>query len=406
MIEIKGKYNTAKVYTDNVEEEAVAQIKEMCDMEYLEDCKIRIMPDVHAGKGCTIGTTIKIKDKVCPNYVGVDIGCGVLVISFYKAEGLDLEKVDKYINENIPSGMNIHDKPISSAVEMYLTEKLNYLRCDYDLDRALRSVGTLGGGNHFIEISKGREKGKYYLVIHTGSRHLGLEVAKHYQDKAYEQSNNNKQDTESIIKELKEQGRDNEIEQVLLDFKKDNVHYTKDNAYVSGKLFDDYVHDIKFIQDYARINRRYIADMILDECIKPDYDTIEWVCDTIHNYIDTETMILRKGSVRAKNYETFILPLNMRDGSLLCAGKGNEDWNCSAPHGAGRILSRTKAKQDIDLAEYKKEMEGIYSTSVCEETIDESPMAYKDSSTIEKYIIDTAVILERLKPIYNFKAKN
>lgn len=404
MIEIKGKHNTAKVYTDNVEEEAVAQIKEMCDMEYLEHCKIRIMPDVHAGKGCTIGTTIKIKDKVCPNYVGVDIGCGVLVTSFYKTD-LDLEKVDKFINENIPSGMNIYDEPISEGVKQFITEKLSYLRCDYDLDRALRSVGTLGGGNHFIEIAKGREEDKYYLIIHTGSRHLGLEVAKYYQDKAYEQSNNNRQDTESIIKELKEQGRENEIEKVLLELKKDNTHYTKDNAYVSGKLFEDYVHDINFIQEYAKTNRRYIAERILD-FIKPDYAHAEYVCDTIHNYIDTETMILRKGSVRAKNYETFILPLNMRDGSLLCVGKGNEDWNYSAPHGAGRILSRTKAKQDIDLAEYKKEMEGIYSTSVCEETIDESPMAYKDSKTIEDNIKDTAIIIDRIKPIYNFKAKN
>lgn len=405
MLEIKGEYNTAKVFTDDIEEEAVAQIKEMCDMEYLKDCDIRIMPDVHAGKGCTIGTTIKIKDKVCPNYVGVDIGCGVMVCKFDTSD-LDLKAVDEFINNNIPSGMNIYEeRNFDNWFERYIYKEweklLDEIKAPIDKDRALKSIGTLGGGNHFIEISKTDDA--YYLIIHTGSRHLGLEVAKYYQEQAYKQSNSNKPEVDVIIKELKDQGRENEIEQVLKDIKNNKKHFTKDNAYITGDLFYDYIHDIDIIQEYAHCNRSLIAHKIL-EFIGSDIHILE--CDTIHNYIDIETMILRKGSVRAKDGEKFILPLNMRDGSLLCVGKGNEDWNYSAPHGAGRLMSRTKAKQEINLEEYKKSMDGIYSTSVCEETLDESPMAYKNADSIRDNIHQTATIVEHIKPIYNFKAKS
>ena len=406
MIEVKGKYNTAKIYTDDVEQKAIDQIQEMCDMEYLEECKIRIMPDVHAGKGCTIGTTIKIKDKICPNYVGVDIGCGVLLCRFM-IDNLDLEKVDKAIKKYIPSGRNIHTILSSGYYDEYDYVRdflLDRLRCkdQVDINRAVYSLGTLGGGNHFIEICKSKDENYYYLIIHTGSRHIGLEVANYYQQQAYKQSNSQRIDIEEKIKELKKQGRENEIEQAIKEIKSGQKKYTKENAYLSGELFRDYIHDMKIIQEFARRNRLRIAEDIFKHCI--DADVYYQYCETIHNYIDTDEMILRKGSVRAHQNEVFILPLNMRDGSLICIGKGNPEWNSSAPHGAGRLLSRMKAKEQIKLEDYRQEMADIYSSSVCEETIDESPMAYKDKQTIIDNIGETAEILEHIKPIYNFKA--
>ena len=335
---IKGKYNNAEVFTDEIEEEAISQIKEMCDMKYLEGCDIRIMPDVHAGKGCTIGTTIKIKDKICPNYVGVDIGCGVAVYKF-RCPNLDLKRIDEYINNYIPSGTNVYERRPFHTVEEHIWQtRLDDIKAPINKDRALKSLGTLGGGNHFIEIAKeDNDDDFYYLIIHTGSRHLGVEVAKYYQEQAYRQSNSNKDEIDNIIKTLKNEGREKEIEQTIKEFKNNNESFTKDNAYVEGDLFENYLSDIDIVQTYAWDNRNLIAKQILAN-IGADLN-ITSVCVTIHNYIDKDSKILRKGSVRAKKGEIFILPLNMRDGSLLCEGKGNPDWNESAPHGAnGRDL--------------------------------------------------------------------
>lgn len=369
MIEIKGIVSSAKVFTDTIEDVAFEQIKQLCDMEYTKGSKIRIMPDVHAGIGCTIGTTMTIFNKVVPNLVGVDIGCGMETIRISNNR-IDLQKLDKLIYSKIPSGMNIREKPHRYNDEIDLTK----LRCYKKINehRAIHSIGTLGGGNHFIEANKDDE-GNIYIVIHSGSRHLGNEVAKLYQDMGY--------------KRLKEQGI-TEIPHSL--------------AYVSDDLFDDYIHDMQIIQYYASVNRKAMADEIIRGM---KLDVIEKFT-TIHNYIDTENMILRKGAVSAGLGEKILIPINMRDGSLICVGKGNEDWNCSAPHGAGRIMSRTQAKNTFTVSEFKNEMKDIYTTSVNKATLDECPMAYKDMSYIIKNIEPTAEVLKIIKPIYNFKASS
>lgn len=398
MIELKGKYNTAKVFMDIVDDVSISQVMLLLDQEFVSGSQIRLMPDIHAGVGCTIGTTMTISDKVVPNLVGVDIGCGMEVVRLEETH-LELQKLDKLIYDKIPSGFSVRSNTHRyyqncSLEELYCKDKVN-------LNRAEKSLGTLGGGNHFIEANRDNE-GNLYLVVHSGSRHLGLEVANYYQEEGYHVLNGNtKLDQEKLIKELKSQGREKEIRNSIKALK--NVIRTnipKQLAYVSGELFDQYIHDMKIVQEFAMYNRQ----AMMDELVRGMSLRVAEQFTTIHNYIDTEAMVLRKGAVSAKNGEKLIIPINMRDGSLICLGKGNDDWNQSAPHGAGRLMSRIKAKSSFTVNEFKHQMEGIYTTSVNSETLDECPMAYKDMKDIVNNIGETAEVLRIVKPIYNFKA--
>lgn len=397
---VEGKYNQAKVFTDVVEEGALKQIQMLCDQEFTKDLKIRIMPDVHAGAGCTIGTTMTVRDMVVPNLVGVDIGCGMETIQI-KNKHIELEKLDKLIYEKIPSGYMIRETPHRFNEEIDLTK----LRClkegKINLNHAERSLGTLGGGNHFIEADKD-EEGKIYLVIHSGSRHLGLEVAEFYQEQAFKQLNGTtKKDIDALITSYKEQGREKEIQAAISELKSQiKTTIPKILAYVSDSLLEDYIYDMRLIQQFAVLNRK----AMMNEIIKGMKLKIEEEFTTIHNYIDLESMILRKGAVSAKEGEKLLIPINMRDGSLICIGKGNPDWNYSAPHGAGRLMSRKEAKNSFTVSEFKKQMKGIYTTSVNAETLDECPMAYKNMEDIVNNIEPTAEIINIIKPIYNFKA--
>ena len=398
MKEINGLYNTAKVFTDNMDELSVEQITKLCNQDFIQGSKIRIMPDVHSGAGCTIGTTMTIKDKVVPNLVGVDIGCGMETIAI-KEKVIDFEKFDNLIYEKIPAGINIRKDMHKYASEIELEE----LRCFYNIShvRAGRSIGTLGGGNHFIEVDRD-DDGNLYIVIHSGSRHLGKEAAQYYQEEAYQQLNGcTKRDIDKVILDLKNSGRQAEIPAVIENLR-NNVtsEIPQELAYVSDYLFDDYIHDMKIIQKFAVLNRKAIAD----ELVQGLGLTVEDEFTTIHNYIDTESMILRKGAVSARLGERLLIPINMRDGSLICTGKGNPDWNYSAPHGAGRILSRGQAKKRFTVEEFQETMGGIYTTSVNDETLDECPMAYKAMDEIMNNIKPTADIVKVIRPIYNFKA--
>lgn len=398
MFELNGKYNTAKVYATIIDDVSSRQIIELCSQKFAEGEKIRIMPDVHAGAGCTIGTTMTVSDKIVPNLVGVDIGCGMETVRL-KETHIELQKLDKLIYAKIPSGFNIRSKPHRYAEKIDLAK----LRCfeRINADRAEKSLGTLGGGNHFIEADKGSD-GSIYIVIHSGSRHLGLETAKYYQNEGYRQLNRSSQkEINELIAEMKAQGREKQIQKELK--KLENVKRTdipKHLAYVEGKLFDDYIHDMKIVQEYAMLNRQ----AMMDEIIKGMGLHVTEQFTTVHNYIDTENMILRKGAVSAQAGEKLLIPINMRDGSLICIGKGNPEWNCSAPHGAGRLMSRSEAKQSFTVSEYKKQMNGIFTTSVNQSTLDECPMAYKDMNAILDNIGETADVADIIKPIYNFKA--
>ena len=397
MLEIKGKFNTAKVLTDIIDEDSIRQVYELCNQSFAEGAKIRMMPDVHAGAGCVIGTTMTITDRVVPNMVGVDIGCGMETVRI-KGRKLEVEQLDKLIKFNIPSGFDIREKRHRYAEKARLEE----LRCaeQVNLDRAYRSLGTLGGGNHFIEADKGEDG--IYIVIHSGSRHLGVEVAKFYQKRAIEElKHSGDDDVRKLIDEMKLQGREKEIEAAVREHNSQAKKAVPDHlAYVYGTAFDDYIHDMKIVQEFAMLNRK----AMMDEIVRGMKLKVEDEFTTIHNYIDTEKMIVRKGSVSAQSGERLIIPINMRDGSLICIGKGNDDWNCSAPHGAGRLFSRSQAKQNFTVSEYKKQMSGIYSTTINQSTLDECPMAYKSMDDIVKNIGDTVEITEVIKPIYNFKA--
>lgn len=398
MIELKGKYNEAKIFTDIVDEASISQVLLLLNQEFVSDSKIRLMPDIHAGAGCTIGTTMNITDKIVPNLVGVDIGCGMEVIEV-KEKHIELEKLDKLIYEKIPSGFNIREKSHRYFKDINLEELYCYKKIDKR--RAEKSLGTLGGGNHFIEANKDDE-GNIYIVVHSGSRHLGLEVANYYQEEGYKELNGSAQkDIDALIMDLKAQGKQKEIQKsiaALKNTKRTNI--PKQLAYVSDGLFIQYIHDMKIIQKYAELNRQ----AMMDEIVKGMKLHIVDQFTTIHNYIDTEAMILRKGAVSAKKGEKLLIPINMRDGSLICIGKGNDEWNQSAPHGAGRLMSRSAAKSSFTVSEFKKQMEGIYTTSVNRDTLDECPMAYKGMDDIVGNIDDTVEIDRIIKPIYNFKA--
>ena len=407
-----------KIFTDNIEQEAIDQINTLLEQPAFADCKVRIMPDVHAGAGCVIGFTADLGDKIIPNIVGVDIGCGMLTVELGRIDtgingktdssivnyvtDIDYEKLDNVIRTCIPSGRNVHEEI------NYIFPELKNLRCYNKLkniDWLERSMGTLGGGNHFIEIDEGFE-GRKYLVIHTGSRNLGKQVADYYQNLAVELMIGRDKlayERDRLIAEYKDQGRSSEIQDAIKElrntWRKKTNDIPKELCYLTGKYRDDYIYDMKICQRFAKQNRLMIALKIM---LSMGWYSID-LFETVHNYIDESNMI-RKGAISAKKGEKVLIPINMRDGSLLCVGKGNEDWNCSAPHGAGRIMSRSKARESISMESFRESMTGIYTTSVCESTIDESPMAYKPMDEIINNIKDTVDILDVLKPVYNFKA--
>ena len=400
MIEIKGKYNTAVCYAKVVEQEAIDQIRTMCDCEFTEGSKIRIMPDVHAGKGCTIGTTMTVTDKAVPNVVGVDIGCGMYTVNLGKVD-IDFEKVDA-VAHKIPHGREVWE----GRKEHFDLTGLRCYREMKDTRKLERSIGTLGGGNHFIEIDAASD-GTKYLVIHSGSRNLGKQVAEIYQkqavclnmgwDEIYEKR-------DELIRTYKAEGRRSEIQAALAElnrgFKARKLKTDPALCHLFGKYLEDYLHDVEICQRFAVRNREKMAEIILEETGMTGTDEFH----TVHNYIDTEERILRKGSIAAHKGEKVLIPINMRDGSVLAYGKGNPEWNYSAPHGAGRVMSRTVAFDTLRLEDFVKSMEGIYTTTADATTIDESPMAYKSLSDIIGVIEETVDVIEVLKPVYNFKA--
>lgn len=398
MLEVSGKYNQAKIFTDVVDQASIAQVIELCNQEFAAGSRIRLMPDIHAGAGCTIGTTMTITDKVVPNLVGVDIGCGMETARVRETH-MELQKLDKLIYEKIPSGFDVRTKAHRCLDQIDLEE----LCCarHVDLPRAEKSIGTLGGGNHFIEVDRD-EEGQIYVVVHSGSRNLGKQVAEFYQREGYKALNRTDDGSlQQLVAELKAAGRQKEIQKELKRLK--NLKRTavpRDLAYVEGPLFDQYIHDMKIVQRFAELNRQ----AMMDEIVKGMKLHVEEQFTTIHNYIDTDAMILRKGAVSARAGERLLIPINMRDGSLLCVGKGNEDWNCSAPHGAGRLMSRAEAKQSFTVSEFKKQMAEVYTTSVSKATLDECPMAYKGMKDILDNIEPTAEVVKIIRPIYNFKA--
>lgn len=412
MFEIKGKYNTAKIFTDAADNATISQILNLLNQPSSEGAQIRIMPDCHAGAGCVIGTTMTVTDKIIPNLVGVDIGCGVLVTKL-KERRIDLPKFDSILRKEVPSGPEMREKPHSLADSLDVSSLSCYKKpdCRVSEDVFRRSLGSLGGGNHFVELDRDGN-GDIWLVIHTGSRRSGKDVAEYYQNLAYEERNiAGRKYKEALaekraafIAQIKAEKREKELSRLLPKWQEEQgkpiISVPYEVAWCEGQSFDDYIHDMKIMQEYAKLNRRIITEVILKKCKLHAVEQFE----TVHNYIDTDHMILRKGSVSAREGEKIIIPINMRDGSLICIGKGNDDWNQSAPHGAGRLMSRSEAKDSISMTEYKKAMEGIYSTSVCRGTIDESPMAYKPIEEIMVNIEPTAEIVERIIPIYNFKA--
>ena len=402
MKQITGRYATAIVYTDIIEEVATEQIRQLCDQSFVEGCSIRIMPDVHAGTGCVIGFTADLGQRVIPNIVGVDIGCGMLTVELGK-ETVDYAKLDRVVREFIPAGSEVHETPAAQFPR--LKELLIYSKLR-NLPWIENSLGTLGGGNHFIEVDVDDE-GTHYLVIHTGSRNLGKQVADYYQQLAYDILYgliNEEEQRRALIAEYKASGRASELQQALLNFRmetEDQIPYNL--CYLTGEARAAYLHDMAICQEYAAMNRRIIADRILTNLLGRGIDTFHSF-QTIHNYIDHESNIIRKGAVSAKLGEQLLIPINMRDGSLLCIGKGNPDWNCSAPHGAGRLFSRGAAKQNFTVEAYAKEMNGIYTTSVSEDTLDECPMAYKPMESIVANVQPTVEIVKVIRPVYNFKA--
>ncbi len=398
MLEIKGKMNTAVCFARVVEEEAVEQIRRMCDYEFTAGSQIRIMPDVHAGKGCTIGTTMTVADKAVPNIVGVDIGCGMYTVRLGRP-GVDPEKLDEAAHY-IPSGMNVWE----GRQERFDLTELRCYRALKDARRLERSLGTLGGGNHFIEVDRAAD-GTQYLVIHSGSRNLGKQVAEYYQRLAVE-LNKGKEEyfarREALIAEYKAAGRRKELQAALkqLCWTEREATIPADLCFVYGQYLQDYLHDVEICQRFARRNRELMAEILLARSGLTGGDAFH----TIHNYIDTEEMILRKGAIAAHKGERVLIPINMRDGSILAVGKGNPEWNYSAPHGAGRVMSRTAARERLNVDEFRREMAGVYTTSVSEATIDEAPMAYKSLEDIIGVIGESVDVVEVLKPIYNFKA--
>jgi len=405
MIEINGIYNYAKIFTDIIENTAAEQIELLCNQKFSKGAKLRIMPDVHAGAGCVIGFTANLGEMVIPNIVGVDIGCGMLTVELNDTE-FEFQKLNDIIRKFIPSGKSVHSGRIKKYSELL---DLKCYRSLKDTKRLERSIGTLGGGNHFIEIDID-DDGNKYLVIHTGSRNLGKQVAEHYQNMAFDILSGKDKlfDTqENLITQYKAEGRKSEIQNAIKELKKAFEDMTPDIpkqlCYLTGKYRDAYIHDMKICQEYANLNRITIAEIIIDKLLGKNLsDFVHY--HTVHNYIDMNSNIVRKGAVSAKKDEKLLIPINMRDGSLICIGKGNEDWNCSAPHGAGRLFSRTSAKKKFTVEEFESSMSGIFTTSINYNTIDECPMAYKNMADIINNINPTATIYKIIKPLYNYKS--
>lgn len=395
MIEIKGRYTEAKIYAETALPSAIDQIQELTNQPFMSGTKVRIMPDYHAGKGCVIGTTIHLQERVVPNLVGVDVGCGVFVAKL-DVTTVDYEKLDTIIRTYVPSGQEVH-KELSPDRQFLAFEGKQFKASGFKDEYTNLSLGTLGGGNHFIELAKDEEN-QYYLLIHTGSRYVGAKVANWHQKRAYD--NLRQQDLTEKIEVFKQQGREKEIQAMIQAYKKKHPAVPKELAYLEGEYFHDYIHDMKIAQQFAQMNRWTIAETIAKHM---DWQLID-TFDTIHNYIETETMTLRKGAVRANKGEMLVIPMNMRDGSLICIGKGNADWNHSAPHGAGRMYSRRAAKKALNMEDFKETMQGVWTTSVNEETLDEAPMAYKPMAEITSVIGETVDIIKVVKPVYNFKA--
>ena len=399
-MEIRGRCGVAIAYAKVIEEEAIAQIRRMCDYEFTEGARIRIMPDVHWGKGCTIGTTMTVRDKVVPNLVGVDIGCGMYTVDLGKGE-IDLARFDEAAHF-VPSGRNLWD----GRQEKFDLLGLRCYRALKDTKRIARSLGTLGGGNHFIEIDRSAD-GTNYLVIHTGSRNLGKQVAEYYQNIAIDLSHGKDElfrARDELIRRYKAEGRRGELQEALKDlnraFQAKAAEIPADLAFLFGSYLEDYLHDIEICQDFARRNREVLARILLERTGLTAGEAFH----TIHNYIDTEERILRKGAIAAHAGERVLIPINMRDGSILAVGRGDPDWNWSAPHGAGRLMSRTAAKENLSMEEFRETMADVYTTAVNENTLDEAPMAYKSLADIIDVIEDSVDVIEVLKPIYNFKA--
>ena len=401
-MEIKGKVNTAICYAKIIDETAIKQIREMCDYELTAGSKIRIMPDVHAGKGCTIGTTMTIIDKACPNIVGVDIGCGMYTTKLANKD-LDFEKIDEACHY-IPSGMCVWE----GRKERFDLTRLKCFRELEDSKRLERSLGTLGGGNHFIEIDKGSDD-TYYLVIHSGSRNLGKQVAEIYQKLAIDLHKGKDEyfkARDELIATYKAEGRRAEIQDALKQLKNDYMYkmheleIPEDLCWLYDTYLDDYLNDIKICQEFAKRNRELMTEILIDRVGLTPVESFH----TIHNYIDADEMILRKGAIAAHKDEKVLIPINMRDGSILAIGKGNPEWNYSAPHGAGRIMSRGEAFRNLQLEEFKAQMQGVYTTSVNKDTIDESPMAYKSIDDIIDFIKESVDIIDIMKPVFNFKS--
>ena len=398
MFEIKGKVNSAICYAKVVEQEAIDQIARMCDYDFTAGSRIRIMPDVHAGKGCTIGTTMTVHDKVVPNIVGVDIGCGMYTVNLGKQES-DFARLDEAAHY-VPSGMNVWE----SRQARFDLERLRCYRSLKDARRLERSLGTLGGGNHFIEVDQAAD-GTKYLVIHSGSRNLGKQAAEIYQTLAVDLNKGKEtyfEERDKIIREYKAAGRRKEIQAALeeISWNARETTMPEDLCYLYGKYLEDYLYDVEICQEFARRNREKIAEVLLERTGLQGSDGFH----TIHNYIDTQEMILRKGAIAAHAGEKVLIPINMKDGSVLAVGKGNPEWNYSAPHGAGRLMSRRTAKEQLNMEQYRELMKGVYTTSVCEETLDEAPMAYKSLDDIIDVIRESVDVMDVLKPIYNFKA--
>ena len=400
MFEIKGTFATAVCYASVVEDEAIEQIRQMCNFALTENSKVRIMPDVHAGKGCTIGTTMTVTDKACPNVVGVDIGCGMYSVRLSERD-LDLEKVDEACHF-IPSGMDVWE----GRDERFDLTALRCFRSLRDSKRLQRSLGTLGGGNHFIEIDRAAD-GAYWLILHSGSRNLGKQTAEIYQQLAIDLHEGKEAyfiKRDEIIRSYKAEGRRNEIQAALKLLEKE-YHAAvsaipEEICWLYGTFLRDYLHDVEICQAFARRNREKMAEIILQRCGLHAEESFH----TVHNYIDTDEMILRKGAVAAHEGEKLLIPINMRDGSVLAVGKGNPEWNYSAPHGAGRLMSRKTAKETLDLDTYRETMSGIYTTSVSAATLDEAPMAYKSLDDIMGVIRESVDVIDVMKPVYNFKA--
>lgn len=409
MIIINGKNVEVKIFTDLLEDTAREQIQNMANHEITKGTQVRIMSDVHAGKGSTIGTTIKLAEnfadwKVCPNVVGVDAGCAIMMYKLAD-KNIDLEDLDNKVNSLIPSGFNIHNKAQNEELTQRLLNTLTFKIEGDKVDRIHKSLGTLGGGNHFIELGKD-EIGDYWLSVHSGSRNLGVQVASIHQDVAIKELERKEVNISEVIENLKKEGRHKEISDTVKMLKANQIELTKEVkglAYLEGELLKNYLVDMIVAQEYAHNSRKTMLDIIVKAM---GFNVVDKF-DSVHNFVEHDNYkngIIRKGATSAKSGERLVIPLNMRDGSLICIGKGNKDWNESAPHGAGRMMSRSKANKEIKLTEFQAQMEGIYSSSVSEATLDEAPDAYKPAEVIIENIKDTVDIVHIVKPVYNFKA--